>query len=61
MLTLAVQHGIVVFLTAAETIDSLGLFRFNGGEVPGVRTVSRKPLRTFDNIVWDYGNDFQTW
>jgi len=62
MLRLAAQHGIVVFLTAAETIDSLDLFQENGeaksrafGQYLGNR------YKNFDNIVWDYGNDFQTW
>ncbi|MGB7218689.1 MAG: DUF4038 domain-containing protein [Vicinamibacterales bacterium] len=62
MLTLAAQHGIVVFLTAAETIDSLDLFVSNGvaksrafGQYLGDR------YQNFDNIVWVYGNDFQSW
>jgi chitodextrinase len=62
ILNLAAQHGIVVFLTAAETSDSLDLFRNNGitnsrnfGQYLGNR------YKNFDNVVWDYGNDFQTW
>jgi Protein of unknown function (DUF4038)/Putative collagen-binding domain of a collagenase/Purple acid Phosphatase, N-terminal domain len=62
MLDLAAQNGIVVFLNAAETIDSLGLFRDSGvaksrafGQYLGSR------YRNFDNIVWMYGNDFQSW
>jgi hypothetical protein len=62
VLRLAAQNGIVVFLTAAETQESLDLFRDNGemksfafGQYLGNR------YRNVDNIVWDYGNDFQTW
>ena len=62
ILNLAAQNGIVVFLTAAETIDSLDLFKGNGvsksrafGQYLGNR------YKNFDNIVWAYGNDFQTW
>src|SRR6185436_9599399 len=62
ILNLAAQHGIVVFLTAAETSESLNLFRNNGetksrafGQYLGNR------YKDFDNIVWDYGNAFQTW
>jgi Protein of unknown function (DUF4038)/Putative collagen-binding domain of a collagenase len=59
---LAAQHGMLVFLTAAETIDGLTLFKNNGitkcrafGQYLGNR------YKNYNNVVWNYGNDFQTW
>ena len=62
IVNLAAQHNILVFLTATETIDALTLFKNNGvtkcrafGQYLGNR------YKNFKNIVWNYGNDFQTW
>ena len=62
ILNLAAQANMLVFLTAAETIDGLTLFKSNGatkcrafGQYLGNR------YKNYNNIVWDYGNDFQTW
>jgi hypothetical protein len=62
ILALANTHHMTVMLTAAETIDALVLFGANGttksrafGRYLGARYAS-KP-----NLIWDYGNDFQTW
>jgi len=62
MLNAAADHGIVVFLTVAETIDWLDTFKNNGitkcrafGQYVGNR------YKDVPNIVWMYGNDFQTW
>lgn len=62
IVNLAAQHDMLVFLTAAETIDGLTLFKNNGvtkcrafGQYLGNR------YKNYKNIVWNYGNDFQTW
>jgi chitodextrinase len=62
ILNIAKSYGITVFLNPAETIDWLSVLRSNGpakcrsyGQYLGTR------YKTFDNIVWFYGNDFQTW
>ena len=62
IVNLAAQHNMLVFLTAAETIDGLTLFKNNGvtkcrafGQYLGNR------YKNYKNIVWNYGNDFQTW
>jgi len=62
IVNLAAQHNMLVFLTAAETIDALSLFKNNGvtkcrafGQYLGNR------YKNYQNIVWNYGNDFQTW
>ena len=62
MLRIAAAHGIVVLLNPIETIGWLRTLRQNGvakarayGEFLGNR------YRPFPNIIWMYGNDFQTW
>lgn len=62
MLNLAAAHGIVVVLDPAETGSYLSVLLANGlakcrdyGRYLGAR------YRTFDNIVWMSGNDFQSW
>jgi hypothetical protein len=59
---LAAASGIVVFLDPIETSGWLGILRANGttkayayGRFLGDR------YRTFPNIIWMHGNDFQTW
>ena len=62
MLNSAAQHGLVVLLDPAETGSFLAVLNANGatkarnyGRYLGTR------YRSFDNIVWMHGNDFQTW
>jgi hypothetical protein len=62
MIQLAEKHGILVILDPCETIDHLSVMRQNGvakcrayGQFLGDR------YKSFDNIVWMSGNDFQTW
>ena len=62
MIRLAAKAGMVVFLNPIETIGWLGVLRANGeakarayGRFVGER------YRSFPNIVWSLGNDFQTW
>jgi chitodextrinase len=62
ILNIAASYGITVFLNPAETIDWLSVLKSNGpdkcrsyGQYLGDR------YKNFDNIVWFYGNDFQTW
>src|SRR5262249_892296 len=60
MLRLAAGHGIMVILDPCETIDHLGLMRKNG--VTSCRQYGRylgSRYRTFDNLLWMSGNDFQ--
>jgi len=62
MLRLAAQHGLTVLLDPAETGSFLAVLNANGvtksrnyGRYLGTR------YRSFDNIIWMSGNDFQTW
>jgi hypothetical protein len=62
MLTLAANHGIVVFLDPAETGSFLSVMLSNGaakcrayGQYLGNR------YKNFNNIVWLSGNDYQNW
>jgi hypothetical protein len=62
MLTLAANHGMVVFLDPIETGQWLPTLRNNGpaaarayGDYLGNR------YKRFDNIIWLNGNDFNTW
>jgi hypothetical protein len=62
IINIAAKHGIVLLLTPAETSGWLDTLRHNGpakaymyGEYLGRR------YRTFPNIIWMHGNDFQTW
>lgn len=62
MLNLAAKHGITVFLDPAETGGWLSFLNSNGatkdrayGQYLGNR------YKSFPNIVWQNGNDFQTW
>jgi chitodextrinase len=62
MLRIAAQHGIVVVLDPAETGSFLSLLLSNG--VDASRNYGRylgNRYRSFDNIVWMSGNDFQSW
>ncbi len=62
MIRLAAKYGLTVFLDPAETGGWLGALTANGttkdrafGQYVGNR------YRSFDNIVWMSGNDFQSW
>jgi hypothetical protein len=62
MIRLAAREGMVLFLDPIETGGWLGVLRENGeakahafGRFVGER------YRSFPNIVWSNGNDFQTW
>jgi hypothetical protein len=62
IIRLAARSGIVVFLDPIETGGWLGVLRANGtakdrayGRFLGTR------YKSFKNIVWISGNDFQTW
>jgi chitodextrinase len=62
MLDIAARHGILVVLDPAETGSFLSVLLQSGlansrdyGRYLGAR------YRSFDNIVWMSGNDFQTW
>jgi hypothetical protein len=62
MIQLAEKHGILVILDPCETIDHLSVMVQNGvakcrayGQFLGDR------YKSFDNILWMSGNDFQTW
>ncbi len=62
MLELAAAHGIVVLLDPAETGSYLSVLNANG--VTKARNFGRylgTRYRSFDNIVWMSGNDFQSW
>lgn len=60
MINLAATYGMVVMLTAAETIDGSALWKNNGttkctnfGAYLGAR------YKSFPNIIWNFGNDYQ--
>jgi hypothetical protein len=62
MIELAATHGIVVLLDPAETGSYLSVLNANG--VTKARNYGRylgTRYRSFDNIIWMSGNDFQTW
>ena len=62
MLRIAANHGIVVVLDPAETGSFLSVLLANG--VDASRNYGRylgNRYRSFDNIVWMSGNDFQSW
>ena len=62
VLTIAARNGFLVLLDPIETGEWLDVLRANGvakafayGEYLG------KHFRTFSNIIWMHGNDFQSW
>ncbi len=62
ILNLAAKHHITVFLDPTETADWLDTFKTNGTTKDfnyGVYLGNR--YKNFPNIVWQNGNDFQTW
>src|SRR5262249_35059520 len=62
MMRLAARHGLVVLLDPAETGSFLSVLRDNG--IDKARAYGRylgSRYRSFDNIIWMSGNDFQSW
>jgi len=62
LLKLAGKHGLLVILDPCETIDHLKLMVQNGE--PKCRDFGRylgRRYRSFANLLWMSGNDFQTW
>jgi Protein of unknown function (DUF4038)/Putative collagen-binding domain of a collagenase len=62
MVNLAAERGISILLNVVETVGWLATFRANGlekAESFGKYVGNR--YRNFPNIIWMYGNDFQTW
>ena len=62
MLTIAAAHGITILLDAVETGGWLATFKANGAEkaVAFGRYLGNR-YNNVPNIIWMYGNDFQTW
>ena len=62
LLTIAAAHGITILLDAVETAGWLATFKANGAEK--ATTLGRylgDRFKDVPNIIWMYGNDFQTW
>jgi hypothetical protein len=62
LLAIAAAHGITILLDAVETDGWLATFRANGAEkaVTFGRYLGNR-YKDVPNIIWMYGNDFQTW
>jgi Protein of unknown function (DUF4038)/Putative collagen-binding domain of a collagenase len=62
MLNIAAAHGITILLNAVETAGWLTIFKANGPEKAATfgRYLGNR-YKDVPNIVWMYGNDFQTW
>lgn len=62
VLQLAANHGIVVFLDPIETGGWLGVAKSNGTtKVTNYGKYIGNRYKNFSNIVWQHGNDFQSW
>jgi hypothetical protein len=62
MLRLAENHGLLVILDPAETIDHLKMLVANGPEkCRGFGRYLGQRYKSFQNLIWMSGNDFQTW
>ena len=62
MIRLAARAGMVVFLDPIETGGWLGALRANGeAKARAYGRFSVERYKSFANIVWFNGNDFQTW
>jgi len=62
MMSLAQNHGLLVILDPAETIDHLKILVANGPEK--CRAFGRylgQRYKRFPNLLWMSGNDFQSW
>ena len=62
MLQIAAAHGIMLLLDAVETAGWLATFKANGVEKATAfgRYLGNR-YKDVPNIIWMYGNDFQTW
>jgi hypothetical protein len=62
MLQIAAAHGITLLLDAVETDGWLATFKANGPEKAAAfgRYLGAR-YKDVPNIIWMYGNDFQTW
>ena len=62
MLQIAAAHGITLLLDVAETAGWLATFKANGAEKAAAfgRYLGNR-YSGVPNIIWMYGNDFQTW
>jgi hypothetical protein len=62
MLKIAAAHGVTIMLNVIETIGWLDIFKANGPEKAEAfgRYVGNQ-YKDVPNIIWMYGNDFQTW
>jgi hypothetical protein len=62
MLQIAAAHGITLLLDAVETDGWLATFKANGPDKAGAfgRYLGNR-YKDVPNIIWMYGNDFQTW
>jgi hypothetical protein len=62
MLQIAAAHGITLLLDAVETDGWLATFKANGPEKAAAfgRYLGDR-YKDVPNIIWMYGNDFQTW
>jgi hypothetical protein len=62
MIELAAQYGVVVFLDPIETGGWLATLRNDGlAAATAYGTYVGSRYAKFDNIVWQSGNDFQSW
>src|SRR5208282_728434 len=61
-LKIAAAHGITILLDVVETSGWLATFKANSPEKAAAfgRYVGNR-YKDFPNIIWMYGNDFQTW
>jgi hypothetical protein len=62
MLKIAAAHGMTIMLDVAETAGWLDIFKANGPDKAAEfgRYVGKR-YKDVPNIIWMYGNDFQTW
>ena len=62
MLTIAATRGITILLDAVETDGWLATFKANGQEkATAFGRYLGDRYKNVPNIIWMYGNDFQTW
>jgi len=61
MLTIAAAHGITILLDAVETVGWLATFKANGADkAEAFGRYLGHWFKNVPNIIWMYGNDFQT-
>jgi len=62
MLSIAATHGITLLLDAVETDGWLTIYKANGsGKAAAFGRYLGQRYKDVPNIIWMYGNDFQTW